>query len=95
MIPGAGSSDVASSTLVEAYRKRLAGVERVDTPEGQHVLRLAEALSKLSDSASGLASLSRALQAAMDRAMEGAKAPGVSWTDEVARKRQERLGGAS
>lgn len=92
-----GASDVPTSTgLVDSYRRRLEEAERLDTPEGQHVIRLAEALSRMSDTASGLASLSRELRTAMEAAMEGA-APsgGEDWFDELARRRNQRLGGES
>lgn len=76
--------------LVEAYRARLKACGRADTPEGQHVIRLAEALSRMADSAAGLASLSRELRLAMEAALAGAPRQGDA-LDELAGRRRRRF----
>lgn len=74
--------------IVEAYRRELAEAGRLDTALGQHVLVLAERMTVLAESGSGIAALSRQLTAAMSEAMKGA-AP-TSRLDELRRRRDAK-----
>lgn len=87
--------DVRQSSvgLLEAYRRRLEDAGRVDAPEGVHVLTLAEMLTVGQHTASGAASLSRELRAAMEEAMKGTK-PAADFIDELAERRRKKISSA-
>lgn len=79
--------------LVETYRRQLEAAERLETPEGAHVLLLAELLAGDGHTAAGAASLSRELRAAMEEAMKGAP-PLADRLDELAARRAQKAAGA-
>ncbi|SRR6266498_3793323 len=83
----------ASSGVVATYRKRLAKAGRLDTPEGAHVMLLAEAMAAAGNSAAGVALLSRELAARMADAMRGAQSKADA-LDELSRRRQDKAAGA-
>src|SRR6266540_3161830 len=57
--------------LVTTYRSQLERAERLDSPEGAHVLHLANLFANGQHTAAGAASLSKELRAAMEMAMRG------------------------
>lgn len=79
--------------LLATYRDRLQSAERLTTPDGQHVMLLAEMLVAGGHTASGAAALSRELRAAMDAALEGAPTQ-ADWLDELAKRRERKASGA-
>lgn len=58
--------------VVVRYRKALADAGRLETPRGEHVLMLAQSISTGAHTAAGMASLSRELREAFDKAIVGA-----------------------
>lgn len=85
------SSPVRESGLVEAYRLQLESAERLNTPEGAHVMLLARLFEAGTHTAAGAASLSRELRAALAEALKGAPkaADGV---DELRERRRRKAG---
>ncbi len=87
----------APTGVVASYEARLAASEVLDSPEGAHVMLLAELLESGSRgggmTAAGAASLSRELRAAMDSALKDAPAePDV--LDELEERRRRKASGA-
>lgn len=74
-------------SLVATYRRQLEEAERLDTPDGALVLQLAELFELGDHTASGAASLSRELRAAMEVALRGAAKQGDSIDELTARRR--------
>lgn len=75
------------SGLVETYRKQLEAADRLDTPEGALVLHLATLFVAGEHTASGAASLSRELRAAMEVALRGAARKDDAIDELTARRR--------
>lgn len=75
--------------LVEAYRAQLEGAGRLDTPEGAHVMLLAELFATGQHTSSGAATLSRELRAALEVAMRGA-AKKADAVDELSERRRRK-----
>ena len=63
----------AAVGLVESYREALAEADRLNTPLGQHVLTLAQKMTGAFETGSGIAALSKQLDAVFDKAMAGIK----------------------
>lgn len=82
--------------LVESYRRRLEVAKRIDTPEGQHVLMLAQLFAagaaSGSHTAAGASALSRELRAAMAEALRGAPAE-PDLIDQLQERRRQREAG--
>jgi hypothetical protein len=57
--------------LVDVYRAALVEADRLNTPLGQHVLTLARKMTSAFETGSGVAALSRQLDAVFDKAMKG------------------------
>jgi len=57
--------------LVDVYRAALLEADRLNTPLGQHVLTLARKMTSAFETGSGVAALSRQLDAVFDKAMRG------------------------
>lgn len=79
--------------LVATYQTRLKVADRLATPEGEHVMLLAEMLAAGGHTASGAASLSRELRAAMEEALKGAPTSADA-LDELATRRERKASGA-
>lgn len=79
--------------LVAAYRAKLAEVDRVNTPEGQHVLLLAQKMTNAFETGSGVAALSRQLDAVYAQVMKGVNRGDA--LDDLTRRRQEKLEAAA
>jgi hypothetical protein len=75
------------ASLVETYRRQLEDAERLDTPDGALVISLATLFESGDHTASGAASLSRELRAAMEVALRGAAKQGDSIDELTARRR--------
>lgn len=92
-LPEPEQPDLSEVGLVSAYRSQLESAGRLDTPEGAHVMLLAGLFVSGQHTASGAASLSRELRAAMETALKGAprKADAV---DELSNRRAQKLAGA-
>ena len=71
------------------YRQRLEAADRLDSPEGSHVLHLATLFALGQHTAAGAASLSKELRAAMDAAMKDAPRAGDA-LDELHERRQRK-----
>mgnify|MGYP001309527631 CR=1 FL=1 len=84
-----------AASMTDAYREKLAAVGRLETPEGAHVMHLVRLMESGVEgmTASGAASLSRELRAAMAEAMKDAGSATDS-LDELAKRRQAKAGGA-
>lgn len=91
---GEPNDEPEEPALVVAYRARLEGVDRVGTPEGQHVLFLASLLAAGGHTSSGAAALSKELRTAMDAALAGAPRE-ADFMDELAERRAAKVAGAS
>lgn len=88
-------AEVAQPTgLVASYRQRLEEAERLNTPEGEHVLLLARLLAGSGLTASGAATLSRELRAAMEEALKHAPRA-ADKLDELQERRRMKAAGAS
>src|SRR5882724_1870608 len=59
------------SPLVTTYQQVLKAADRLATPEGAHVMHLAELFANGRHTAAGAASLSKELRAAMESALRG------------------------
>lgn len=81
------------SPLVASYRRQLEKAERLDTPEGAHLMHLVRLLASPAHTAAGAASLSREVRAAMELAMEGAPTQ-ADKLDELSARRIEKAKGA-
>lgn len=83
----------AEPPLVASYRAMLVETARLDSPEGAHVMHLAELFAAGKHTAAGAASLSRELRAAMDAALAGApkKADAL---DELSARRNRKASSA-
>jgi hypothetical protein len=79
--------------LLASYRRQLETADRLDSPEGAHVMHLAALFATGSHTASGAASLSRELRAAMDVAMAGAPRE-ADKVDELSARRIAKATGA-
>lgn len=79
--------------LVAMYRQQLETAERVASPEGAHVLHLANLFASGQHTAAGAAALSKELRAAMEMAMRGAP-KAADALDDLARRRQMKASGA-
>lgn len=82
-----------SQTLVNATRRQLEDVGRLDTYLGQQALALASVLAVGKGTPSGLATISRELRETMTAALRGAGGPGsavLKHRDEVAARRARR-----
>src|SRR5690349_21601838 len=64
--------DQGADTLVGVYRQTLETAGRLGTPEGAHVMHLANLFENGQHTAAGAASLSRELRSAMEQALRGA-----------------------
>lgn len=93
--PPAAEQDATEpeSRLVASYHKQLAEAERLDTPDGQHVMHLAELFALGKHTAAGAASLSRELRAAMEVALRGSKKTADAM-DELAERRRFKASSA-
>lgn len=78
--------------LVASYRRQLQAVDRLDTPEGAHVMHLVGLFSAEAHTASGAAALSRELRAAMEAAMRDVPQE-MTFLDELRLRRERKLGG--
>lgn len=79
--------------LVGVYRSALTEVDRLDTPLGQHVLVLAAKMVSAFETGSGVAALSRQLDAVFDKAMKGVtRGDAVDEFTERLRRKQAGLG---
>lgn len=79
--------------VLAAYRRQLVTAERLDTPEGAHVMHLAALFATGNHTSSGAASLSRELRAAMEEALKGAPRQ-ADRMDEIAERRRRKAAGA-
>lgn len=82
-----------TSSVVAAYRRQLEDAERLDTPDGAHVMLLAQLFAAGNHTAAGAASLSRELRAAMEVALRGAPVK-ADKLDELAARRAAKAEGA-
>jgi hypothetical protein len=78
--------------LAEAYRKQLEQAERLETPEGAHVMHLAVLFASGQHTAAGAASLSRELRSAMETALRGAPKAEDALDELTARRRRKAAG---
>jgi len=77
------------SPLVTTYQQVLKAADRLATPEGAHVMHLAELFANGRHTAAGAASLSKELRAAMESALRGAaRAPDAM--DELEERRRRK-----
>lgn len=79
--------------VLAAYRQQLTEAGRLDTPEGAHVLHLADLFTHGAHTAAGAAALSKELRAAMGSALRGAPARADA-LDEIAARRRLKAGSA-
>jgi hypothetical protein len=80
-------------SLEDTYRKHLELAERLETPEGAHVMLLAQLLAAGEHTASGAAALSKELRAAMTVALKDAPTKS-DFLDELADRRRSKAAGA-
>ena len=85
--------DSEESALVVSYRAQLVQAERLGSPEGAHVMHLANLFANGQHTAAGAASLSKELRAAMEMALKGAP-KAADALDELAKRRQQKASGA-
>lgn len=81
------------SPLTRAYRRQLTDAERLDTPEGQHVMHLVALFDTDGHTAAGAASLSKELRSAMELALRGAPKQADA-LDELSQRRSRKASGA-
>lgn len=86
-------TDVVATPLTEAYQRQLADADRLDTPEGAHVMFLADLFAAGGHTAAGAASLSKELRAAMELALRGAPRQ-ADFLDELDARRRRKATGA-
>lgn len=75
------------------YEQKLREVDRLETPEGAHVMLLARLLDADSHTASGAAALSRELRAALEATLKDAPRKADAF-DELGKRRQQKLSSA-
>ena len=92
--PVSESAPAGEPRLVASYRRRLEKAERLDSPEGEHVMLLAQLLAAPNHTAAGAASLSRELRAALEVALKDAPRESDK-LDELAARRAAKVAGAS
>lgn len=90
-LPDRGEPD--EPAVVATYRKQLKRSERLDTPEGAHVMHLANLFANGQHTAAGAASLSKELRAAMEMALKGAP-KAADALDELSKRRRQKATGA-
>jgi hypothetical protein len=83
----------ATPSLVDAYRQQLVDANRLETPEGAHVVFLADLFAAGGHTAAGAASLSKELRAAMEMALRGAPRRD-DFLDELDERRRRKAAGA-
>jgi hypothetical protein len=88
--PPAGAPPSTSPT-VDAVRRELAAVDRLDSIAGSAALQLAAALDSPTETGSAKASLARQLVATLEVAMKGVKVADDP-LDELKRRRDQKLG---
>lgn len=93
-LPKAEVAEGEPTGLVASYRQRLEEAERLNTPEGEHVLLLANLLAGSGHTAAGAASLSRELRAAMEETLKHAPRA-ADKLDELQERRRMKAAGAS
>lgn len=76
-----------------AYRAQLEAADRLDCPEGAHVMLLAALFAEGQHTSSGAAALSRELRAALEVALKGAPKQADA-VDELAERRRQKAAGA-
>jgi hypothetical protein len=79
--------------LTAAYQRQLVDAARLDTPEGAHVMFLADLFAAGGHTAAGAASLSKELRAAMELALRGAPRK-ADFLDELDERRRRKVSGA-
>jgi len=82
-------TELPESDLVRVYRRELEEHGRLDTADGEHVMKLVRRMDQDEYTASALAALSRELRAAMEQALRGA-AGASSALDELRARRAKR-----
>lgn len=80
-------------SLVGTYRQVLKTAGRLATPEGAHVMHLANLFANGEHTAAGAASLSRELRSAMESALQGAPKQADAM-DEIAERRRRKMSSA-
>lgn len=88
--PG-GGSPASTSPTVDAVRRELAAVDRLDSIAGSAALQLAAALDSPTETGSAKASLARQLVATLEVAMKGVKVADDP-LDELKRRRDQKQG---
>lgn len=83
----------AEPPVVGSYRQQLDAADRLRTPEGAHVMLLAELFANGQHTAAGAAALSKELRAAMEVALRGA-AKQADALDELGARRSAKASGA-
>jgi len=79
--------------VVASYRRQLDAADRLETPEGTHVMLLVELFANGKHTAAGAASLSKELRSAMELALRGA-AKQADALDELSARRTRKATGA-
>lgn len=92
-LPTVEQPDVPAPALTATYQRQLVEADRLDTPEGAHVMFLAELFAAGGHTAAGAASLSRELRAAMELALRGAPRQ-ADFLDELDERRRRKATGA-
>jgi hypothetical protein len=87
------TSGEPENPVVAAYQRQLTDADRLETPEGAHVMHLARFFGAGNHTAAGAASLSRELRAAMEVALKGAPVK-ADKLDELAARRAAKAEGA-
>lgn len=82
--------DQPESDLVRAYRRELEQHGRLDTADGEHVMKLVRRMDQGEYTASALAALSKELRAAMEQALRGAAGASTALDELRARRAQRR-----
>lgn len=92
-LPTVEQPDVPAPALTAAYQRQLVEADRLDAPEGAHVMFLAELFAAGGHTAAGAASLSKELRAAMELALRGAPRQ-ADFLDELDERRRRKATGA-
>ena len=79
-----------SGGLLEATRRELAEVDRLDTVLGQQALALAERIGRPGEPGNSVASLSKEFRAVMEQALDGVKRA-ADPLDELRQRRERRI----
>ena len=90
---GSETASDADLALIESFQGRLVSAGRLETPQGQLVMRLVDLLVHGHHTSSGAATLSKEVRAAMDEALKGAPLPADA-LDELANRRRQKAAGA-